>query len=71
MCVCVCVCVCSICQSVDNKLKLLLEDNEPYLHPPKEAATRQTSESQPFDRYDSTAHILQFCQTACSKALTE
>ena len=65
------ICVCSLCQSMDAKLKLLLEDNESYLHPSKEAATTQTGEAEPFDRYASSADILHFCQTASSKALTE
>ncbi|KAK7116850.1 conserved oligomeric Golgi complex subunit 1-like isoform X2 [Littorina saxatilis] len=61
----------SLCQSMDGKLRSLLEDNQSYLTPPKDAALAVAMETGPFDRYASTADILLFCQVACSKAVTD
>ncbi|KAK7465202.1 hypothetical protein BaRGS_00037631 [Batillaria attramentaria] len=61
----------SLCQSMDGKLKSLLEDCQLYLRPAKDSTPTQGSDSGPFERYADTTIILQFCQVACSKCVQE
>ncbi|KAL8616686.1 hypothetical protein ACOMHN_031668 [Nucella lapillus] len=63
--------VLSLCQSMEVKLKALLEDNQSYLQPSGDGTTAQSADTGPFDRFAKTPDILLFCQVACSKALVE
>ena len=58
----------SLCQSVDEKLKLLLEDTESYV---QAVDSEQRHDSNVFDRFADTPDILKFMQQSGVKCVQE
>lgn len=61
---------CSLCQSVDGKLKAMLEDNQLYVQP-SEDTSKEPSAAGPFDRYSDAQDVLRFCQDASASCIQQ
>ncbi|XP_025076664.1 conserved oligomeric Golgi complex subunit 1-like [Pomacea canaliculata] len=59
-----------LCQSVDGKLKAMLEDNQLYVQP-SEDTSKEPSTAGPFDRYSDAQDILRFCQDASASCIQQ
>lgn len=56
----------SLCQSVDEKLKILLEDTESFV-----LEGEEKQEEGAFNRYADTSDILKYMQGSCVKCVQE
>lgn len=61
----------SLCHSVDDKLKMLLEDMETYVQEEEEDAKQEKREQGAFHRFSDTADILKFMQGCCVRCVQE
>ncbi|XP_041368193.1 conserved oligomeric Golgi complex subunit 1-like [Gigantopelta aegis] len=59
----------SLCRTIDDRLKTLLEDNEGYIQPPEKGDNPDMTN--PFNRFGDAATILAFVQTSCGKCIQE
>lgn len=62
-------CCCSLCRSVDDKLKVLLEDIQTYVQEDESKTDKQDQGA--FHRFSDTAEVLKYMQGACVKCVQE